>query len=96
MRATKMSAAETAHMCAPKVSAAASGVHPQRLNAGATYWYRDLMEAAGLKGRVAYARWSGDEARFAWEVGVGKGTFLLARAKQRPDVDFLGIEYARD
>jgi len=29
------------------------------------------------------------------EVGVGKGTFLLARAEQRPDVDFLGIEYAR-
>jgi len=29
------------------------------------------------------------------EVGVGKGTFLLARAKQRPDVNFLGIEYAR-
>ena len=29
------------------------------------------------------------------EVGVGKGTFLLARAKQRPDVDFLGIEYAK-
>ena len=49
------------------------GVHPQRLNAGADYWYRDLMQAAGLKGRVAYARWAGDEARFAWEVGVGKG-----------------------
>ena len=49
------------------------GVHPQRLNAGATYWYRDLMDAAGLKGRVAYARWAGDDARFAWEVGVGKG-----------------------
>lgn len=49
------------------------GVHPQRLNAGATYWYRDLMDAAGLKGRVAYARWSGDDARFAWEVGVGRG-----------------------
>lgn len=29
------------------------------------------------------------------EVGVGKGTFLLARAKQRKDVDFLGLEYAR-
>ncbi|MEZ5945757.1 MAG: pyruvate kinase [Hyphomonas sp.] len=49
------------------------GVHPQRLNAGATYWYRDLMLASGLTGRVAYARWAGDDARFAWEVGVGKG-----------------------
>ena len=49
------------------------GVHPQRLNAGADYWYRDLMDAAGLDGRVAYARWAGDTERFAWEVGVGKG-----------------------
>ena len=49
------------------------GVHPQRLNAGATYWYRDLAQASGLRGRVAYARWAGDDARFAWEVGVGKG-----------------------
>ena len=49
------------------------GVHPQRLNAGAVYWYRDLMDAAGLEGRVAYARWAGDEERFAWEIGVGKG-----------------------
>jgi pyruvate kinase len=49
------------------------GVHPQRLNAGAENWYRDLMQAAGLDGRVAYARWAGDDARFAWEMGVGKG-----------------------
>jgi pyruvate kinase len=49
------------------------GVHPQRLNAGAENWYRDLMKAAGLDGRVAYARWAGDDARFAWEIGVGRG-----------------------
>lgn len=29
------------------------------------------------------------------EIGVGKGTFLLARARRRPDVNFLGIEYAK-
>jgi tRNA (guanine-N7-)-methyltransferase len=28
------------------------------------------------------------------EIGIGKGTFLLARAKQRPEVNLLGIEYA--
>ncbi|NBB96177.1 MAG: tRNA (guanosine(46)-N7)-methyltransferase TrmB [Planctomycetes bacterium] len=28
------------------------------------------------------------------EIGVGKGTFILARAKQRPEVNLLGIEYA--
>ncbi|MBY9067912.1 pyruvate kinase [Hyphomonas sp. WL0036] len=49
------------------------GVHPQKLNAGAENWYRDLMKAAGLEGRVAYARWAGDDQRFAWEVGVGRG-----------------------
>ncbi|ABI78852.1 pyruvate kinase [Hyphomonas neptunium ATCC 15444] len=49
------------------------GVHPQRLNAGTENWYRDLMKAAGLEGRVTYARWSGDEERFAWEIGVGRG-----------------------
>ena len=29
------------------------------------------------------------------EIGTGKGTFLLARAAARPEVNFLGIEYAR-
>ncbi len=29
------------------------------------------------------------------EIGTGKGTFLLARAKARPEVNFLGIEWAR-
>lgn len=49
------------------------GVHPHRLNAGVENWYRDLMKAAGLEGRVAYARWAGDGHRFAWEVGIGRG-----------------------
>lgn len=50
------------------------GVHPEKLNAGADNWYRDLMNAAGLDGRVAYARWAGDDQRFAWEIGVGRGS----------------------
>ena len=29
------------------------------------------------------------------EIGTGKGTFLLERAKARPDVNFLGIEWTR-
>lgn len=49
------------------------GVRPQQLNASAEFWYRDLMDVAGLTGRVAYARWAGEDFRFAWEVGVGKG-----------------------
>jgi pyruvate kinase len=49
------------------------GVHPRKLDAGVENWYRALMKASGLEGRVAYARWAGDDARFAWEIGVGKG-----------------------
>ncbi len=49
------------------------GVHPHKLDAGVENWYRALMKASGLEGRVAYARWAGDDARFAWEIGVGKG-----------------------
>jgi pyruvate kinase len=49
------------------------GVHPHKLDAGVENWYRALMKAAGLEGRVAYARWAGDDSRFAWEIGVGKG-----------------------
>ena len=29
------------------------------------------------------------------EVGTGKGTFLLARARARPEINLLGLEYAR-
>ena len=29
------------------------------------------------------------------EIGTGKGTFLLARASARPEINFLGIEWAR-
>lgn len=29
------------------------------------------------------------------EIGMGKGTFLLEQARSRPDVNFLGIEWAR-
>lgn len=49
------------------------GVHPKKLNAGTENWYRDLMKAAGLDGRVVYARWAGDDQRFAWEIGIGRG-----------------------
>ena len=29
------------------------------------------------------------------EIGVGKGTFLIQRAAQRQNINFLGVEYAR-
>jgi tRNA (guanine-N7-)-methyltransferase len=37
----------------------------------------------------------GNDRPLELEVGSGKGTFLVAEAKRRPEVNFLGIEYAR-
>lgn len=36
------------------------------------------------------------EARFEIEIGSGKGTFLLEEGARRPEVNFLGIEHARE
>jgi tRNA (guanine-N7-)-methyltransferase len=37
----------------------------------------------------------GNDCPLELEVGSGKGTFLISEAKLRPEVNFLGIEYAR-
>jgi tRNA (guanine-N7-)-methyltransferase len=37
----------------------------------------------------------GNEKPLELEIGSGKGTFLLAESGARPEVNFLGIEYAR-
>jgi tRNA (guanine-N7-)-methyltransferase len=37
----------------------------------------------------------GNEQPLELEIGSGKGTFLLAESGARPEVNFLGIEYAR-
>lgn len=37
----------------------------------------------------------GDDRPLELEIGSGKGTFLLAESAVRPEVNFLGIEYAR-
>ncbi len=37
----------------------------------------------------------GNDRPLELEVGSGKGTFLVAESKRRPEVNFLGIEYAR-
>jgi tRNA (guanine-N7-)-methyltransferase len=43
----------------------------------------DLGEIFGRKGPVHV------------EIGSGKGTFILSQARENPEVDFLGIEWAR-
>lgn len=39
--------------------------------------------------------WFESPGPFELEIGCGKGRFLLQRARHRPDVRFLGIEWAR-
>src|SRR5262245_10534795 len=42
----------------------------------------------------SWSRLFGNDRRVELEIGIGKGTFLLRRAKQCPDRNFLGIEWA--
>ncbi len=41
------------------------------------------------------AHFSNPAAPVELEIGVGKGGFLLNRAEQRPEVNFLGVEYLK-
>jgi len=48
-------------------------------------------------GRVDPRRWFPEPGRpFELEIGPGKGAFLVHEAASRPDVNFLGIEWARE
>jgi tRNA (guanine-N7-)-methyltransferase len=47
------------------------------------------------QGRIDPRHWfDHPDHRFELEIGSGKGTFLLQEAASRPDVNFLGIEWA--
>ena len=54
-----------------------------------------LLDEGVACGPVDFAAIFGNARPVEVEIGTGKGTFLLARAKARPEVNFLGIEYAR-
>jgi tRNA (guanine-N7-)-methyltransferase len=48
-------------------------------------------------GHVDPRNWFGEPAhQFEIEIGCGKGTFLLQQARLRPEVNYLGIEWARE
>ncbi|MBS0196576.1 MAG: tRNA (guanosine(46)-N7)-methyltransferase TrmB [Planctomycetes bacterium] len=50
-----------------------------------------------LAGRLDPCRWFADPSRrFEIEIGCGKGTFILETARANPQVNFLGIEWARE
>ena len=54
-----------------------------------------LLEESVAEAPVDFAEIFGNARPVEIEIGTGKGTFLLARAAARPEVNFLGIEYAR-
>jgi tRNA (guanine-N7-)-methyltransferase len=47
-----------------------------------------------VDGPFRFAAIFGRRAPVEIEIGIGKGRFLLAQAKARPDTDFLGIEWS--
>lgn len=50
---------------------------------------------ANAPGRINFAEVFGNDRPVEIEIGTGKGTFLLARTAARPELNFLGIEWAR-
>jgi len=54
-----------------------------------------LLGDSVTKGPVDFDTIFGNARPVEIEIGTGKGTFLLERARARPEVNFLGIEYAR-
>ena len=68
---------------------------PAKLTGG-TKWDTGgiLLDADALPKPVDFAAMFGNGRPVEIEVGSGKGSFLVARAKARPEVNFLGIEYA--
>ncbi len=53
-----------------------------------------LDEAITKAGRIDFAALFGNDRPVEIEIGTGKGTFLAARATARPEINFLGIEWA--
>ena len=55
----------------------------------------DIVVAAPAEGVVVQPMsWFDSPGPFEVEIGCGKGGFLLSRARHRPDLRFLGIEWA--
>jgi len=58
--------------------------------------YTDVtLQPEDLGGPIDFARIFGRAAPVHVEIGSGKATFLVAQAQAQPEVDFLGIEWAR-
>lgn len=54
-----------------------------------------LLDDAATRGLVDLPTVFGNRNPVELEIGVGKGTFLLARARARPEINLFGLEYAK-
>jgi len=54
-----------------------------------------LLDEAATRGSIDLVGVFGNTRPVEVEIGTGKGTFLVARASARPEVNFLGVECAR-
>jgi tRNA (guanine-N7-)-methyltransferase len=54
-----------------------------------------LLEESVAEGAMDLRAVFGNDRPVEMEIGSGKGTFLLARGAARPEVNFLGLEWAR-
>jgi tRNA (guanine-N7-)-methyltransferase len=72
---------------------------PQHLSHGRQHeWLSTnilLDERATIAGPIDFATMFGNNHLVELEIGTGKGTFLAARATARPEINFLGIEWAK-
>ena len=58
--------------------------------------YPDIsLKPENLDGKIDLAQIFGRKGPVHIEVGTGKGTFIVNQAKAQPNVNFLGIEWAR-
>jgi tRNA (guanine-N7-)-methyltransferase len=53
------------------------------------------LDADSLPRPLRFGELFGNGNPVELEIGIGKGTFLTDQAKNRPDTNFLGLEYAR-
>jgi len=54
-----------------------------------------ILNIENLSGPLDFEKVFGRCASVHIEIGSGKGTFLVSQAQTRPDVNFLGVEWAR-
>src|SRR2546421_5240134 len=53
------------------------------------------LDVEKLPRPINFAELFGNDHPVEIEIGIGKGTFITEQAKARPEVNFLGIEWAR-